>query len=91
MSRQVVKCPKCNYQESVISTRPGIGLPPCPRCDGFVRMADVTQNPDQVNKVWSTSGSQSADTVAPTVPAKAPAAPPPQRRDSRDYGPEPRV
>ncbi len=89
MSRLVVKCPKCEHQETVLSSKPDAELPPCPRCDDFVRMADVTPGPDQTTQTWSTAGSQAKiDTPpAPTTPSPPPT---PKRRDQRDYGPEPR-
>jgi hypothetical protein len=92
MARLVVKCMKCEYQESVISTKPGADLPPCPRCDGFVRMSDVTPMGEDLTKTWSTAGSQDANPTAPSpAPPVAPVAPPViKRRDQRDFGPEPR-
>lgn len=90
MSRLVVKCPVCEHQESVISTSPNAELPPCPRCEDFIRMKDITPQPGQT-KTWSTAGSQTAD-GAPAA-ADAPPSPPPtpvKRRDMRDFGPEPR-
>ena len=87
MSRLIVKCPKCEYQESVISSRPGVDLPPCPRCEDFIRMADVTPAAGQIT-VISTAGSQSKQEEAPaTLPAPQVT---PKRRDQRDLGPEPR-
>jgi len=88
MSRMVAKCPKCEYQESVISSSVNAELPPCPRCEDFVRMADVTPPPGQT-KVISTAGSQTAEQPAPPV-AGPPVVPQPRRRDQRDFGPEPR-
>lgn len=87
MARLVVKCPKCEHQESVMSSRPGAELPPCPRCEDFVRMADVTPVGDQTT-VISTAGSQSTDEQTPSALPKPVVAP--KRRDMRDFGPEPR-
>lgn len=87
MARLVVKCPKCEHQESVMSSRPGAELPPCPRCEDFIRMQDVTPGPEQSTTVISTAGSQTSATEQvnldpPTIV--------PKRRDPRDFGPEPR-
>jgi len=81
MSRQVMKCPKCHHQESVLSSKPGAQNPPCPRCEDAVRMEDITPLPSQSKIAWSTAGSQA--TAAP-VPAPAPA------QEDRGMGPEPR-
>jgi len=83
MSRQVMKCPKCKHQESVLSSRPGAENPPCPRCEGMVRMEDITPTPDQSVSTWSTAGSQSA-----AKPGAAPTPAPAQ--EDRGMGPEPR-
>lgn len=90
MARLVVKCPKCEHQESVMSSRPGSELPPCPRCEDFVRMEDVTPGLSQT-KTWSTSGSQAAapEQQAPQADQPSPTIVP-KRRDMRDFGPEPR-
>lgn len=91
MSRLVVRCPKCEHKESVMSSRPGSALPPCPRCEDFVRMEDITPGPGESDTVISTAGSQATDTSQPVAqPAPAPA-PAPKRRDPRDFGPEPRA
>lgn len=90
MARLVVKCPACDYQESVISTSPNAEMPPCPRCEDFVRMADVTPPPGQIT-VISTSGSQESSNPEPAAPRPRPTPPPIKRRDPRDLGPEPRV
>jgi len=92
MARLVVKCSKCDYQESVISTKPGAELPPCPRCEGFVRMSDVTPMGEDLTKTWSTAGSQGANelTSRPASPVIPVAPPMIKRRDQRDFGPEPR-
>lgn len=58
MATKTLKCPKCAHQESVMSSRPTDNLPPCPRCQGFVRMTDVTPPPDQTTTTWSTAGSK---------------------------------
>jgi hypothetical protein len=89
MSRLVVKCPVCEHKESVMSSRPGGDLPPCPRCEDFVRMVDVTPGPDQTKQTWSTAGSQAKD--EPTQTPSKPVQPVPKRRDMRDLGPEPRT
>lgn len=83
MSRQVMKCPKCKHQESVLSSRPGAQNPPCPRCDGNVRMEDITPLPDQSTTAWSTAGSKASTQPAP-APAPAPA------QEDRGMGPQPR-
>jgi hypothetical protein len=83
MSRQVMKCPKCKHQESVISSRPGDQPPPCPRCEGVVRMEDITPLPGQGKTAWSTAGSQ-AKTFDPAQDNPAPA------QEDRGMGPEPR-
>lgn len=89
MPRLIVKCPKCEYQESVLSSRPGADLPPCPRCEEFVRMDDITPAPGDNKTTWSTAGSQR--TVDESTPTQSPTAVPiPKRRDMRDLGPEPR-
>jgi len=90
MARLVVKCPKCEHQESVISSKPGAELPPCPRCEDFIRMADVTPTADQLTTTWSTAGSQ--DVGEPTLSPPSPPVQviPPKRRNQRDFGPEPR-
>jgi hypothetical protein len=88
MSRMVVKCPVCDYKESVISTSANAEMPPCPRCDDFIRMADITPVGGQVT-VISTAGSRRTEdqaTVALPKPVVAP-----KRRDQRDFGPEPRA
>ncbi|MGE3483341.1 MAG: hypothetical protein AB7L09_01245 [Nitrospira sp.] len=91
MSRFVVKCPKCDYKESVVSSKPGAALPPCPRCEEFVRMQDITPDPGQTTTVISTVRPSSPQSVDGELP-KTPTAPPqPKRRDMRDYGPEPRA
>ena len=89
MSRLVVKCPSCEHKETVVSSRPGADLPPCPRCEGFVRMMDVTPGPDQTTTVFSTAGSKATEPTTAPTPAPTPA-PQPKRRDMRDFGPEPR-
>ena len=90
MARMVVQCPLCEHKESVISTSLNALMPPCPRCADFVRMKDVTPDPNQ-KMVISTAGSQSA-TPTPPAPIKTAEAPAVQkRRDSRDFGPEPRA
>ena len=89
MSRMTVKCPKCNYEEFVISTSLNAELPPCPRCTDFVRMADITPPPGQ-KTVISTAGAQATEPTPP-VHQPRPTQPPPKRRDMRDFGPEPRV
>lgn len=88
MARFTAKCPKCEHEESVISTSLGAEMPPCPRCEDFVRMANVTPVGDQT-KVISTSGAQTADAPQPTTPLPD-ASPQPKKRDMRDWGPEPR-
>ena len=88
MSRLVVKCPKCAHQETVLSSRPGAELPPCPRCDGFVRMTDVTPGPGQTTQTWSTAGSKATDDGAAPEASPSPSVEP-KRRDVRDLGPEP--
>lgn len=83
MSRRVMKCPKCNHQESVISSRPGAQDPPCPRCEDMVRMEDITPLPDQSITAWSTAGSQAtADAPAQDKPEPA--------QEDRGMGPQPR-
>ena len=82
MSRQVMKCPKCSHQESVLSSRPAAQNPPCPRCEDMVRMEDITPLPSQTKTAWSTAGSQSTAEAAPTAPAPA--------QEDRGMGPEPR-
>lgn len=86
MARFTAKCPKCEHEESVISTSMTAEMPPCPRCEDFVRMANVTPEGTQ-EKVISTGGA-----AAPAEPAAPlPQAPvEPKRRDMRDWGPEPR-
>ena len=88
MARFIVKCPKCEYQESVISTSLNAEMPPCPRCEDFVRMADITPVGGQVTGI-STAGSQRREEQAPVALPKPAVAP--KRRDSRDFGPEPRA
>jgi ribosomal protein S27E len=87
MARLIVKCPQCEHQESVMSSRPGMELPPCPRCDDFIRMTDVTPPAGQTT-VISTAGSQTTE-QQPHVALPKPVITP-KRRDSRDFGPEPR-
>jgi phage FluMu protein Com len=92
MSRLVVKCPKCNHTESVVSTKPGAALPPCPRCEGndeFVRMENHTPAPNQ-QTVWSTGGAQAVNPVSgePSQPSPAIS---PNKKDNRGYGPQPRA
>lgn len=83
MSRQVMKCPKCQHQETVISTSPAAKNPPCPRCEGMVRMEDITPLPNQSATAWSTAGSQAIkDTTAQDKPAPA--------QEDRGMGPQPR-
>ena len=82
MSRQVMKCPKCDHQESVLSSRPGAQNPPCPRCEAMVRMEDITPLPSQSKTAWSTAGSQATAEPTPTTPAPA--------QEDRGMGPEPR-
>jgi hypothetical protein len=87
MARMIVKCPKCEYKESVISTSMSAQTPPCPRCEDFIRMDDITPVAGQV-MVISTAGTKIKDTtpnVQKSVPKIAP-----KRRDMRDFGPEPR-
>jgi hypothetical protein len=86
MSRLVVKCPQCEHQEMILSSRSGVGLPPCPRCDGFVRMENVTPTADETKQAWSTAGSKATSVEKPGSPTP----PKPVRRDQRDPGPEPR-
>ena len=81
MSRQVMKCPVCHHQETVLSSSPAAKNPPCPRCEKVTRMEDVTPGPDQTTQAWSTAGSQATST-----PVAKPA--PPQ--EDRGMGPEPR-
>ena len=88
MARLVVKCPKCEYQESIISTSLNAEMPPCPRCEDFIRMADITPVGGQ-QTVISTAGSQTTDTPPPAALPKPVVAP--KRRDPRDFGPEPRA
>lgn len=91
MPRFVAKCPKCEHQESIISTSMSAEMPPCPRCEAFVRMADITPVGTQT-KVISTAGSQTTEESG--APAPAPAAEPApvfKKRDPRDFGPEPRA
>ena len=68
MARLVVKCPKCEYQESIISTSMNAEMPPCPRCEGeaFIRMANITPVGGQ-KTVISTAGSQTTEQVAPVA------------------------
>lgn len=88
MARFTAKCPKCEHEESVISTSMTAEMPPCPRCEDFVRMANTTPEGEQ-KKVISTAGSQTTnDKVTTPLPE---AAPEPKRRDMRDWGPEPRA
>jgi len=90
MSRLVVKCPVCEYKESIISTSPNAQMPPCPRCDDFIRMANITPAAGQTT-VISTAGSQTRSEPEP-VPAQPVKQPPPRKkRDQRDFGPEPRA
>jgi len=89
MSRLVAQCPKCEFKESIISTSPGAEMPPCPRCEDFIRMADVTPPPGQTS-VISTAGSQATTDATPVAPKTRPSVPPYKRRDMRDFGPEPR-
>ena len=88
MARMTVKCPKCEYKESIISTSMSAEMPPCPRCEDFIRMADVTPPPGQ-QIVISTAGSQTTDVSTPVQGATKPE-PVTKRRDMRDFGPEPR-
>lgn len=88
MARLVVKCPKCEHKESVMASRPGAELPPCPRCEDFIRMTDITPGPEQTITVISTAGSQST-APEPVQPTATPVITP-KRRDMRDFGPEPR-
>ena len=88
MARLTVKCPKCEYKESIISTSSNAEMPPCPRCEDFIRMADITPVGGQVS-VISTAGSQSTE-PEPHVALPKPVITP-KRRDPRDFGPEPRA
>ena len=54
MASQVLKCPKCGYQESVLSSRPTAQEPPCPRCEKFTRMV-VVPPPADGKTMWSTN------------------------------------
>jgi hypothetical protein len=49
----VMKCPKCGFQESILSSRPSANDPPCPRCTDFVRMVPVPP-PADGKTLWST-------------------------------------
>lgn len=92
MARFVTKCPKCEHEESVISTSLNADMPPCPRCEDFVRMVNITPTGDQT-QVISTAGSNAtadADAQQPTTPLPVPP-PQPKKRDMRDWGPEPRT
>jgi hypothetical protein len=95
MSRMIVKCSKCEYKESIISTSMSAQMPPCPRCEDFIRMEDITPVAGQ-SMVISTAGSQIINTPStsnaniPSTVQKSVSTPSPKRRDMRDFGPEPR-
>lgn len=88
MARMTVKCPKCEYKESIISTSMSAEMPPCPRCEDFIRMDDVTPPPGQ-QTVISTAGSKAAEVTTPPQVRTVPE-PVAKTRDMRDFGPEPR-
>jgi len=90
MASKVVQCPKCEYQESVMSSRPGGEMPPCPRCEGFVQMVDISPGPGNRTTVISTAGVHPADESKPRAPLPQPKLQP-KKRDPRDFGPEPRA
>lgn len=94
MSRLVVKCPKCEHTESVVSSKPGADLPPCPRCEGndeFIRMENHTPAPNQQAVAWSTGGSQATTSDGEQAPQASPPGLSPKKKDNRGYGPQPRA
>lgn len=57
----VMKCPKCGFKESVLSSRPSAQEPPCPRCPTFIRMVIVPPENNTYGtdgkSVWSSNNS----------------------------------